>query len=84
MAPSSNLGTVGDLVPDTGNQAGKKTHPRSDGAASAEDDHPVAEWDVEVRSPGAYSPNDESPFEADRRSAALSLTRPQPLAASTV
>ena len=63
---------------------GKKTHPCANGAASAEDDRPVAEWDLEVRSPGAYSPDDESPFEAERRSAALSLAPPQSLAASTV
>jgi SRSO17 transposase len=55
---------------------GKKTDPCVDGAASAEDDRPVAEWVVEVRSPSAYSPDDESPFEAQRRSAALSLAPP--------
>jgi len=63
---------------------GKKTDPRADSAASTRDDRPVAEWDVEVHSPGAYSPDDESPIEAERRSAALSLASPQSLAASTV
>ena len=63
---------------------GKKTDPRADSAASTKDDRPVAEWDVEVHSPGAYSPDDESPIEAERRSAALSLASPQSLAASTV
>ena len=63
---------------------GKKTNPCVDGAASAEDDRPVAEWIVEVRPPGAYSPDDESPFETERRSAALSLASPQTLAAATV
>lgn len=63
---------------------GKKTDPRVDGTASAEDDRPVAEWDVEMRPSGANSPDDESPFEAQRSRAALSLALPQPLAASTV
>jgi SRSO17 transposase len=63
---------------------GKNTDPGADGAASAEDDRPVAEWPVEVRAPGAHSPHDESPFEAERRSAALPLAPSQPLAASTV
>jgi SRSO17 transposase len=63
---------------------GKKTDPRADSAASTRDDRPVAEWDVEMHSPGAYSPDDESPIEAERRSAALSLASPQSLAASTV
>ncbi len=62
----------------------KKTHSCIDGAASAEDDRPVVEWDVEVRSPGADSPHDESPFEEKRRSAALPLAVSQTLAASTV
>ena len=63
---------------------GKNTDPCTDGAASADDDRPLAEWDVELQSPGTYSPDDESPFEAERRSAALPLASPQPLAASTV
>jgi SRSO17 transposase len=63
---------------------GKNTDAGADGAASAEDDRPVAEWDLEVRSPGANLPDDESPFEAKRRGAALPLAPSQPLAASTV
>ena len=63
---------------------GKKTDPCIDGAASADDDRPASEWDVEVPSPGTYSPNDESPFEAEPRSAALPLASLQPLAASRV
>jgi SRSO17 transposase len=55
---------------------GKKMDPRVDGAASAEDDRPVAEWDVAVPSAGANSPHDEPPFEAERRSEALSLASP--------
>jgi SRSO17 transposase len=55
---------------------GKKTHSCADGAASAEDDRPVTEWDAEVRSPGAYSSDDESSFEAQRRGPALSLALP--------
>jgi SRSO17 transposase len=63
---------------------GKNTDPRADGAAGADDDWPVAEWDVEVRLPGANSPQDESPFAAQRGSAAISLAPPQPLAAAAV
>jgi SRSO17 transposase len=62
---------------------GKKIHPCANGAASAEDDRPVAECHAEVRSPGPYSPDDESPVEAERRSAALPLAPPQTLTAST-
>jgi len=63
---------------------GKKIHPCLNGTTSAEDDRPVAESDVEVRWPDADSPDDESPIETKRRSAALPLAQPQPLAASTV
>lgn len=63
---------------------GKNPDARADGATSAEDDRPVAEWDSEVRSPGAHSPHDESPFEAQRGSATLSLASSQPLAATTI
>ena len=63
---------------------GKKTHPCANRAAGAENDRAVAEWDIEMRSPGADSPDAESPFEAERRSAALPLASPQTLAASTV
>src|SRR5437899_1487589 len=63
---------------------GKHTDPCADSAASAEDDWPVAEWDVEMRLPGAYSPAGESPFAAQRRSTAVPLAPPQPLAAAAV
>jgi hypothetical protein len=63
---------------------GKNPDARADGAASAEDDRAVAEWDSEVRSPGPHSPHDESPFEAQRGSATLSLASSQPLAAATI
>ena len=63
---------------------GKNPDARADSAASAEDDRPIAEWDAEVRSSGAYSPDDDSPFEAERRGPALSLASSQPLAAATV
>jgi SRSO17 transposase len=63
---------------------GKNTDARVDGAASAEDDRPIAEWNVEVRSSGAHSSDDESPFEAERRSPALSLASSQSLAAATL
>jgi SRSO17 transposase len=62
----------------------KNPDARADGAASAEDDRPVAQWDSEVRPPGAHLPHDESPFEAQRGSAILSLVPPQPLAAATI
>jgi SRSO17 transposase len=63
---------------------GKNTDPRADSAASAEDDRPVADWDAEVRSPGPYSSDNESSFEAERTGAALSLAQSQTLAAATV
>ena len=63
---------------------GKKTDSRADRAAGAEDDRPIAPWDAEVRSSGANSPNDESPFEAERRGETLPLASSQPLAATTV
>lgn len=52
---------------------GKNADTGADCAASTDDDRPVAEWDVEVRLPSPYSTDDESPFEAKRRSAALPL-----------
>lgn len=52
---------------------GKKKDSRADGAASAEDDWPIAEWHPEMRSSGTDSPNDDAPFAAERSSAALSL-----------
>jgi SRSO17 transposase len=63
---------------------GKNTDSRTDGAPSASDDRPVAEPLVELRSTGAYSPHDESPFEAYRASAILPLAKTQPLATSPI
>ena len=63
---------------------GKNTDPRADGAAGADDDRPVAEWDVEVRWTGADSRYAEPPFEAQRSSATLSLAPPQAFAATAV
>jgi SRSO17 transposase len=63
---------------------GKKNNPCVDRAAGTEDDRPVAQWSVEVRSPGAHSSKDESSIEAQRGSAALPLAPPQTLAAATV
>jgi SRSO17 transposase len=63
---------------------GKNMDARADRAASADDDRPLAQWAAEVRSASTHSSDDESPFEAERRSAALSLASLQPLAAATV
>jgi SRSO17 transposase len=63
---------------------GKKPDPCVDGAASADDDRPVVEWDFEARSAGADSTGDEPSFATERSSAALPLVSPQPLAASAV
>ena len=63
---------------------GKNTDSRANGAASAEDDRPTAEWDAEMRSSVTNSPDHESPFEAQRTSEALSLASSQALTAATV
>jgi SRSO17 transposase len=63
---------------------GKNTDTRADRAASADDDRPVADWDAELRPPRKDSSDDESPFEAKRRGAALPLAALQPLAPATV
>ena len=63
---------------------GKNTDSRADGAPSASDDRFVAEPPVELRSTGAYSPQHESPFEAQRASAVLPLATTQPLAATPI
>jgi SRSO17 transposase len=63
---------------------GKNADSCADGAASAKDDRPLAEWDVEVRCLGADSSDDASPFEEKRRGAVLSLAPPQTFATSTV
>jgi hypothetical protein len=52
---------------------GKNTDPGADGSARASDDRPVAEPPVELPWPGAYPPQHESPFEAQRGSATLPL-----------
>jgi SRSO17 transposase len=63
---------------------GKNPDTGIDGTAGAETDRSIAEWALAVRSRSADSPHDESPFEAQRRGAALSLAQPQTFAASTV
>jgi SRSO17 transposase len=63
---------------------GKNTDPRADGAASADDDRPIAEWDAEVQLPSAHLSENEPSFATQRTSAALSLAPPQTLAAATV
>ena len=62
---------------------GKNPDAGADGAASAEADRRVAEWDLAVQSTGADSSDDESPFEAERGGPVLSLATTQPLAAAT-
>lgn len=63
---------------------GKKTDPRVDGAPSAPVDRWVAEPVVAASSASPASPADEPPFEAQRRSTALSLEATQTLTAATV
>jgi SRSO17 transposase len=63
---------------------GKNPDPRADGAASAGNDRWPAEPAIELPSTGAYSPEHESPFEAQRGSATVPLARSQALAAATV
>lgn len=63
---------------------GKNADTGADSAAGADDDRPLAEWDVKVRPPSTYSTDHESPFEAERRSSALPLASSQPLAAATL
>lgn len=69
------------LTRETGRE--KKTDPGVDGSASASDDRRIAEPPFELPSSGADSPQHESPFEAQRGSAALPLATTQPLAAAT-
>jgi len=61
---------------------GKNTDPCADGAAGADTARRVARAHVEVQEPDPSSPHDESPFAAERGSAALPLASPQPLAAA--
>jgi SRSO17 transposase len=63
---------------------GKNADAGVNGAASADDDRPVVEWDFEARSAGADSTDDESTIAAERSSTSLPLASPQPLAASAV
>lgn len=63
---------------------GKNQDTGVDGAAGAADDCRFAEWDFEVRSTVADSADDESPIEAQRGSAAVSLASSQPFAAATL
>jgi SRSO17 transposase len=63
---------------------GKNADPCADGAASADDDRRVAEWDAETHASSADSAHDEPSFEAQRGSAALPLAWAETLAAATV
>jgi SRSO17 transposase len=62
---------------------GKNPDAGADRTASANDDRRPVEPSVELPSPGSNSPHHDSPIEAQRGSAALSLATTQPLAAST-
>jgi SRSO17 transposase len=61
---------------------GKNTDTCANGAAGAGVARRVAQPHVERQEADASSPHDESPFAAERGSAALSLASPQPLAAA--
>jgi hypothetical protein len=63
---------------------GNTTHACANGTPSTQDDRPVAESNIEMQWPDTDLPDDESPLEAQRGSAALSLATTQTLAASTV
>jgi SRSO17 transposase len=63
---------------------GKNPDRRADSAASEGDDRRTVEPAVEASSESATAPQYESPLEAERRSAAVPLALPQPLAATTV
>jgi SRSO17 transposase len=63
---------------------GKNADPSVDGAAGAGDDRGLAEPAAGQSSAGADWPPDEPPFEAQRRSATLSLATAQALATTTV
>jgi len=63
---------------------GKNPDPGADRAAGAGDAGRVAGPAGGLSSAGAYSPHDEPPLEAQRRSATLSLATAQPLATATV
>jgi SRSO17 transposase len=63
---------------------GKNPDAGTDGAASADDDRPIAKWDLAMRSTRADSSDDEPSTEAERRGPALSLASSQPLAVATV
>jgi hypothetical protein len=63
---------------------GKNTDPGTDGSPSADDDRRPAEPAVGLSSAGAASPQYEPSFEAQRRSASLSLATTQPHATAAV
>jgi SRSO17 transposase len=63
---------------------GKNPHPGADVAAGAGDACRLAEPAVGLSSAGTYSPDDEPPFAAQRRSTTLSLATAQPLATAAV
>jgi hypothetical protein len=62
----------------------KNTDSRDDGAAGAEDDRAVAQWEVELQWSGENPTQSEPPFETQRTSTILSLAPPQPFAATAV
>jgi SRSO17 transposase len=63
---------------------GKNPDPGANGAATPGADRRAAEPPVEPPRPDPDAADDESPFEAQRASAAVSLATPQPLAAPTL
>lgn len=63
---------------------GKNPDARADGSSGADDDRWTAEPHPAASSPSADSSHHDTPFEAQRGSATLSLEKAQPLAASTV
>ena len=63
---------------------GKNPDTGTDGSAGARDDRRLAQPAAGLPSAGAHSPHDESPSQAQRRSATLSLATPQPLATATL
>lgn len=63
---------------------GKNPHSRADGSPGAGDDRWPTEPTAGLSAAHAYTPHDEPPFAAQRRSALLSLATAQPLGAATV
>jgi SRSO17 transposase len=63
---------------------GKNPDPGVDGSPGTADDRRLTESAAALSPAGTHSSQYESPFETQRRSAALSLATPQPIAAATV